>query len=298
MSIIGRRRSLEGGWTWARPPSGRRRPPVPPLLLVAGAGLIVLFLGLALVGLWLWGGDDGAPGGASATATPTPAVTAMPPATATPTPTPTRRPTAEPSPSPVPTRASPTPSGQGPLFRLAAWDGEHWRFEERLEDAAYREGEAVPFLFRIGRARQGTAHFLTIRYDCEAFTLLTSYDRDHGSEPALASGGPQNAIPDTTLSIPDDPGTAADDGEAGSLSLWGGTFADIGGPLPSSACSGEKSLTVGLAAASDELHLMWAAEVSPGAAERGAPLRLAVQPSGAEQISVEIDPGSVRPAQP
>jgi hypothetical protein len=296
LSIIGRRRSREGGWTWARPPSGRGRPPAPPLLPAAGAGLIVLFVALALLGFWLWGGDDGAEGGASGTPTPTPAVTAVPPTTPTPTP----RPTAEPSPSPVPTptRASPTPSAQGPLFRLAAWDGERWRFEERLEGAAYREGEAVPFLLRIGRVRQGTAHFLTIRYDCEAFALLTSYDRDYGSEPALASGGPQNAIPDTTLSIPDGPGTAADDGEAGSLSLWGGTFADIGGPLPSSACTGEKSLTVGLTAASDELHLMWAAEISPGAAERDAPLRLAVQPSGAEQISVEINPGSVRPTQP
>jgi hypothetical protein len=298
LSIIGRRRSREGGWTWARPPSGRGRPPAPPLLPAAGAGLIVLFVALALLGFWLWGGDDGAEGGASGTPTPTPAVTAVPPTTPTPTPTP--RPTAEPSPSPVPTPtpASPTPSAQGPLFRLAAWDGERWRFEERLEGAAYREGEAVPFLLRIGRVRLGTAHFLTIRYDCEAFALLTSYDRDYGSEPALASGGPQNAIPDTTLSIPDGPGTAADDGEAGSLSLWGGTFADIGGPLPSSACTGEKSLTVGLTAASDELHLMWAAEISPGAAERDAPLRLAVQPSGAEQISVEINPGSVRPAQP
>jgi len=239
--------------------------------------MIALFVALALLGVWLSDRDDNSPAGTSGTPTPTPAVTARP------------------SPTPTPT---PMPGGQAPLFRLAAWDGERWQFNPRLEDAAYREGEAIPFLFRIDRASRGAAYSLTIRYDCEAFALLTSYDRDHGSRPALAPGEPESAAADTTLSIPDDPGTGADDGEAGSLSLWGGSFTGVDGPLPFSACSGEKSLTVGLAAAADTLHLMWAAEISPGAAERDAPLRLAVQAAGAEELGIEIDPESVRPAQP
>ena len=293
MSIVGRRGSRGSGWTWSRPPSGPRRPPsVAPLLPLAGVGLIALFVGLVLLGAWLWGTGDDAPAGVSGVPTPTPAVTATPSPTPTPTPTPT------PSPTPVPTAASPTPGGQGPFFRLAAWDGQRWQFNPPLEGATYREGEAVPFLLHIDRASRGAAYPLTIRYDCEAFALLTSYDRDHGSEPALASGGPESAAADTTLSIPDDPGTGADDGEAGSLGLWGGSFTDVGGLLPSSACSGEKSLTVGLAAAADTLHLMWAAEISPGAAQRDAPLRLAVQVAGAEELGIEIDPESVRSAQP
>jgi hypothetical protein len=278
LSVVGRRGSNESGWTWSQPPSRPRRPPsVPPLLPIAGVGLIGLFVGLALLGAWLWGTDDDAPVGVSGTPTPTPAVTATPLPAATPT---------------------PVADGQGRLFRLAAWDGQRWRFGPPLEGAIYREGEAVPFLLRIERASRGDTYFVTFRYDCDGFAFLTSSDRDHGSEPALASGGPGSATPDTTLVIPDDPGTRADDGEGGSFSLWGGSFRGLTPIVPISPCTGEKGLTVGLAAAADTLHLMWAAEISWGAAERDAPLRLAVQARGAGELSIEIDPESVRSAQP
>lgn len=233
--------------------------------------------------------------------TPSPSPTPLPTPSLTPSPTPARTPTATPA---VPTTPSPTatptalPGGQAPLFRLAAWDGERWQSEEVLEGATYREGEAIPFLLRIDRAKRGTAYSLTIGFDCEAFALLTSYDRDHGSQPALSSGGPESAAADTILSIPRDEGTGAEDGETGSLSLWGGSFTGVDGALPSTACTGEKSLTVGLAAAADTLHLMWAAEISQGAAEEDAPLRLTVQVAGAEDLGIEIDPDSLRPAQP
>jgi len=188
--------------------------------------------------------------------------------------------------------------GQGPLFRLAAWDGERWQFNPPLEGATYREGEAVPFLLRIERASRGDTYFLTIRYDCDGFAFLTSSDHADDSGPALAPGGPESATPDTTLVIPDDPGTRADDSEGGSLSLWGGSFRGLTPIVPISACTGEKSFTFGLAAAADTLHLMWAAEISPGAAERDAPLRLAVQVAGAEELRSEINPESVRSARP
>lgn len=295
MSIVGRRGSSGVGWTWSRPPSGPRRPLLRgTLLALAGAALIALFVALAVVGVRLLDSDDNSSAGTSGTPTPTPAVTATPSPTATPGPTPSPKR----SPSPVPTSVSPTPAGQEPLFRLAAWDGERWQFKPSLDGATYREGEAIPFLFRIDRASRGADYSLTIRYDCEAFALLTSYDRDHGSQPALASGGPERAAADAILSFPQEPGASAGDGEAGSLSLWGGSFTGVDGPRPASGCTGEKSLTVGVVAASDTLHLIWAAEISPGAAERNAPLRLAVQAAGAEKLSVEIDPESIRAAQP
>lgn len=278
MSIVGRRGSSGSGWTWSRPPLGPRRPS--PLLAVAGtAGLIVLFVAIALLGVWLADRNDNSPADSSPTptATPTPVVTASPSPPASPT---------------------PGPGGQGPLFRLAAWDGERWQFERRLDGALYSEGEAIPFVFSIDRTIRDDTYYLTIHYDCAGFALLTSSDRDDGSGPALARGGPQSAIPDTTLVIPDDPGTHADDSERGSLTLWGGSFRGLTPILPISACTGEKSFTFGVAAAADTLYLMWAAEIAPGAAERDVPLRLAVQAAGAEELTIEIDPDSVSAAQP
>lgn len=308
--MVGRRGSSGFGWAWSGPPSGPRRPSLSPrLLALAGAGLIAVVVALVVVGVWLSDGGDNSPAGSGGTPTattmvaetPSPSPTPLPTPSLTPSPTPARTPTATPA---VPTTPSPTatptalPGGQAPLFRLAAWDGERWQSEEVLEGATYREGEAIPFLLRIDRAKRGTAYSLTIGFDCEAFALLTSYDRDHGSQPALSSGGPESAAADTILSIPRDEGTGAEDGETGSLSLWGGSFTGVDGALPSTACTGEKSLTVGLAAAADTLHLMWAAEISQGAAEEDAPLRLTVQVAGAEDLGIEIDPDSLRPAQP
>jgi hypothetical protein len=225
LSIVGRRGSSGFGWIWSRPPSGPHRPPLArPLLALAGVGVIALFVALALLAIWFSDGDDNSPAGTNSAPTATPAVTTRPSPTATPT---------------------PASGGQGPVFRLAAWDGERWQFSPLLEDTTYHEGEAIPFLFSVDDASPGAVYSVTIRYDCGAFTLLTSYDRDHGSRPALAAGGPESAAADTILSFPHKPGTTADDGGAGSLSLWGGSFAGVVGAPPSTACSGEKSLTVG-----------------------------------------------------
>jgi hypothetical protein len=201
-----------------------------------------------------------------------------------------------PTPAITPTPTFPGPGGQGPLFRLAVWDGRDWRFEPPMDDAGYREGEAVPFLLRIDRADPGATYPVTIRYDCTAFDFLTTYSRDHGTAPALTFGGPVRATPDATVPIPDDSGTAADDGESGSLTLWGASFSGGAGPLPSSPCAGEKRLIIGLAAEGDTVHLVWAAQLAPGASEHGAPLRLTVQVADAEAISMEIDPETVQPA--
>ncbi|MCH6555084.1 MAG: hypothetical protein IH797_00515 [Chloroflexi bacterium] len=277
--------AYDSGWSSSRPPSGpRRRPPVPPLLPLAGGALITLLVGLALLVVWLTDSDGNSPEEAASNAAPnaTAAPSATPPAT---------------TPS-LPRLAAPVPESQGALFRLAVWDGNEWQFNLTPEGPVYREGEAVPFLLRIDRALPATAYTLTIHYDCRGFDFLTAYDRDAGSEPALATGGPGSPIVDSAAPIPDDPATPADDQEAGSFSLWGGPFTRVDAPLPSAACTGEKGLTVGLSAAADTVFLMWAAQLSDEASNRDVPLRLAVQTPGGGELSVEIDPASVAPAQP
>lgn len=303
MSIVGRRGSSESGWSWSRPPSGPRRPPpAPPLLPLAGGGLIALLVALALLIVWLTDSDNSSPAGAASTATPPPTATTAPPAT--PPPAATAPPTATPTPpatppslppSPTPT---PVPDIQEALFRLAVWDGNEWQFDTTPEGAEYREGLAVPFLLRIDRARLGTAYDLTIRYDCRGFDFLTIYDRDAGSEPALASSGPGSPIVDSAAAIPDDLATPADDREAGSFSLWGGSLTRVDAALPSSACTGTKSLPLGLSAAADTVFLMWAAQLSDTASDGGVPLRLAVRVPGGGELIIEIDPASVGPVQP
>ncbi|KKK85977.1 hypothetical protein LCGC14_2767840, partial [marine sediment metagenome] len=185
-----------------------------------------------------------------------------------------------------------------PLFRLAVFDEGGWQFDALPQDAAYREGEAIPLLLRIDNALPGATYPLTIRYACQGFNLLTTHDRDTDSEPALASGGPGSAIADSTVQIPDDPGTDDDDGEAGSLSLWGGSFIAIGALLPPSPCTDQKSLSVSLLAAADTLFLMWAAQLSESASDSDVLLRLVVQLPDGDELIIEIDPASVAPAQP
>ncbi len=308
MSIVGRRGSSGSGWTWPRPPLGPpRRPPGPPLLPLAGAGLFALLVILALLGVWLAADSDGdAPNAAADTPTPVllTAVVSSPIPSATPMETPVATPRETPMPTPTPTLTSvppptttATPTSDASRFRLAVWDGRGLQFDAPPRGAAYQEGEAIPILLRIDSALPGIAHTLTIGYGCEGFDLLTTYDRDTGSEPALASGGPGNAIADSSIQIPDGPGAAAG-GEAGSLSLWGGSFVSIGAPLPSSPCTGVNSLSVSLLAAADTLFLMWAAQLSDAASDSDLLLRLAVQLPGGDELSVEIDPASIAPAQP
>ncbi len=286
MSTVGRRGSSGSGWNWSCLPSGSPRPPPgPPLLPLAGAGLLVLLVALALLAIWLSDSDDNSPVGAADTPTPTPTpsatVSASPTQTATPTPT-----------------RTPTPTSSAPLFRLAVFVEGEWQFDALPQAAAYHDGEAIPLLLRIDNALPGASYPLTIRYDCQGFNLLTAYDHDTGSEPALASDGPGSAIADSAIQIPDDPGTDDDDGEAGSLSLWGGSFSAIGVLLPPSPCTDQKSLSVSPLAAADTLFLMWAAQLSEAASDSDLLLRLVVQLPNGDELSVEIDPASVAPAQP
>ncbi len=292
MNVVGRRGSSGSGWSWSRPPSTPPRPPPgPPLLPLAGAALLFLIIGLALLAIRLSDSDDNSPTGAADTPTPVPstAVVSSPIPSATPVETPTPTQTATPL---------QTPTSSAPLFRLAVFDEGQWQFDALPQAPAYHEGEAVPLLLRIDNAFPGAAYQLTIRYTCEGINLLRAYGHDTGSEPALASGGPGSAIADSTVQIPDDPGTADDDGGTGSLSLWGGSFVAIGALLPPSSCTDQKSLSVSLVASADTLFIMWAAQLSEVASESDLLLRLVVQLPDGDELSVDIDPASVTPAQP
>jgi len=296
LNVVGRRGSSGSGWNWSRPPSTPPRPrPGPPLLPLAGAALLFLIIGLALLAIWLFDSDDNSPTGAADTPTPVPstAVESSPIPSATPVDTAAPTQTATPTPT-----LTPTPASSSPLFSLAVFSESEWQFDALPQAVAYHEGEAVPLLLRIDNALPGAAYQLTIRYNCEGFSLLRAYGHDTGSEPALASGGPGSAIADSAVQIPDDPGTDDDDEGAGSLSLWGGSFVAIGALLPPSSCTDQKSLSVSLVAAADTLFIMWAAQLSEAASDSDLLLRLVVQLPDGDELSLEIDPASIAPAQP
>ena len=284
MSTFGRRGSRETGWNWSRPPAGPGRPPPTlPLLPLALAALLFVAIAAALLTAWLSDSGNATPPPPTAT----PAATATHTATAAPTPTPTA--TAEPSPTP-----SPTPSPE-PDFSLAIWVRSAWQPKpDGQPPKAFWEGQVVPFMLRIADARPGVG-YATIRYTCKTLQFLSGFDRDSGSGPALAPGGPLAAVPDSTVALPDDPATAADNSESGRLSLWGGSFGPVGlvAGTPPDAC--ERSLNVKLVAERDDLFLLWGAAIAPGAGGGDTPVRITVTTRRGER-SIEIDPVNIVPA--
>jgi len=287
LSTFGRRGSRESGWNWSTPPAGGGRPPLsaPPLLPLAGAALLFAAIATALLAVWLSDSDS---------ATPPP--TAIPIATATPTPSPEPSPAPSPSPSPSPI-PSPTPSPiPEPELSLAVWTRGAWQPKpDGQAPKAFREGQAIPLLLRIDRARPGDSYGITLRYTCRSLQFLSGYDRDSGGGPALAPGGPLAIVPDSVAQLPDDPTTAADDGESGRLSLWGGSFGPVELAGVSGPCAYERRLNVSLLAERDTLFLLWGAVVAPGAAEAGLPLRITVVTERGER-RIEIGAASIWPA--
>jgi hypothetical protein len=171
---------------------------------------------------------------------------------------------------------------------LAAWDGTRWRSDTPLEDGAFREGKAVPFLLRIDRVRPGDVLVPAVFYDCHGFASLTSFDADDGSAAALAEGGPRSPVPDAAVVVPGDGG--------GSVSLWGGLFAAAPALSPPGPCAGSKSLELQVRAVAGTLYLMWGAEIAAGAASGDIPLALLVAlpgPSEPFQVPFEINPSAV-----
>jgi hypothetical protein len=158
-------------------------------------------------------------------------------------------------------------------FRLAQWADlrGRWQFGDlNRSNSAYHEGEAVPFALRVDNARPGAAYTLGIRYDClhggpSGYDYLASYDRDRGAAPALASGGPGSSLPDTSISIPDDPSISFDDDDGGRrFQAWGASFISTpDGPDPATVCraergqKAEKSLELQFRALADTVFILW-----------------------------------------
>lgn len=275
MSIVGRRRSGETGWSWSSgPPSGPRPASGgPPLLPLFGAGLLALLVALIVLAASLCGSESegSPPAAASPTAMPTPAET---PATPTPAVTPTPSPT-----------VAPSPTAAAVDLQLGIWDGRSWQFEEATVTNA--NGRGVPALLRLGGLEAGATYHPTVRYRCRTFEFLTSYSRDSGTAPALAAGGPGSAVPDGVLQVPDDPDTEADDGDVGALSVWGGAFEGLTPIEPPGPCAGEKALSFALKAEATTVYLMWGAVVSPDAGgPRTAPISVAIPETGEASIDI------------
>ena len=219
MSTFGRRGSRETGWNWSRPPAGPGRPPSPPPLLpLAGAALLFAAIAAALLAVWLSDSGNVTPPPPTAT----PAATATPTATAVPTPTPAA--TAEPSPTPSPTPAAHARARLQSGRLGPAAPGSRSRTANRRR--RFGKARPSPSCCESATPGRGSATRL-IRYTCKTLQFLSGFDRDSGSGPALAPGGPPSALPDSTVAVPDDPATPADDGERGRLSLWGGSFGPV-----------------------------------------------------------------------
>jgi hypothetical protein len=290
-------------WSWERDEDivkGRlSKRPLRTVLVVSALATGITAFAFGLFLLLSDGNGDAAPPIASDTASPTATATAIP--TATPTAAPTPRPTSVASP-----KLTPTP---GPAYAtsLLSWsETESGWVASELDSSTsdYGEGDLVPFLLRIEDTTPGTTYVVTITYDClssgfHAFDYTAGLDDDN-TEPLLASPGPGNAVPDSSLVAPDDPTLAFDGPQGSSMKVWGALFSAVGGPTPSTECTGTKSVSLSLSAQDTTLSLVWAGHLaSPvdwgtgdGAAS-ATPFGVEVDVNGEVEESVSMLPGAV-----
>ena len=167
-----------------------------------------------------------------------------------------------------------------PVFTFAQWSdrlGTWWFSDLDASSSSYREGEAVPFMLRIDNGAAGATYTITIRFDCAqgarlGYDFLSRYDRDRGTAPALAAGGPGTSAADASLAVPDNPAFTFDDGERDrSFSLWGGYFANaVQEPEPDAACLGDGTgttqgmYTLTVRALADSVFLLWGGHLASG----------------------------------
>jgi hypothetical protein len=240
---------------------------------------VLALIGLAALGSWLSEAEED--GAFPPSPTPTPIIGT--PWTATPVPTPEPTPVVTPSPTPA-------PNGDGARYALTVWDGETWRVDPPQE-TTFPEGEAIALMLRVGGVEPGAEFPLTIRYSCAGLAFLTTFSRDAGDAPTLGAGGPGSPFPDTTLTVPDDPATADDNG--GKFSLWGGTFGQLDGPRPPTACVLDKRISLTISPATDAFLLLWSAVVAPGASDAGEPLTASVETPDGRSARIEIAPSMI-----
>jgi hypothetical protein len=235
-----------------------------------------------------------------------------PPAmTAAVTKTVTATPALTPSPSVAPSASiAATPATvPGEPLGLAFWDKtlRQWTFGNIGEQAAYKEGDRMPFLVRWTGARRDTTYEVTLRYDCRtndgaAIDFISGLPAgDDG--PATAQSGPGRSRPDAAIPLPDDTSLTFDDATAAVLQVWGGTFALLArGPAPDGACAGQKSIVVQVKATSDTVYLLGSAHLAAaanwsgrGAAAQNSGFSLAVNVSGVGVVNLSVLAHAVSP---
>lgn len=304
-SFIGRRGPGDEEWTWeAEPPRksparGTRRRPY--ALAIAGIAL----LSAGVLGL-LFALSTGTNGGADSATTPpvvaeSPSPSPPPVASASPSPS---GPSPSPSP-PSPATATPTPL-PGTAASMAWWDRTDRRWREGALDAGqYAEGDALPVLLHLEKAKPGAVYAIAIRYSRCDEPLGSSFDFLSDAYAGTAGAPPapprtERDPPDATVGIPDDPTIDLD--EAGGerlFRLWGGTF-EMAPQGPLTVCPDGRATTLNVRARSPNVFLMWAAHPASssdwpgaGAAGRRTSFGLTVRVSAVQEVSIEVSPGAI-----
>jgi len=295
--IKGRRDSHGDDWSWGPPGgggptqgSGRRpRPPWQPVLLL-GAALALIGTGVGLLAL---ANDDS--GNSSNSGSTTPASS--------------RRPTGTESASPA-TSSSPTPTLTRASVHLYAWSRQEngWIDRTLPTSADYKEGDAVPVLLQIDRAKPGTFYETIVRYQCRtdqgaAFDFLSS-PASADADAVLTDPGPGRERPDSAVPIPDDPSITFDYGATGRFQVWGATFQQsLQGPRLPTPCNGEKEFHLITAAATTTVSLVWAAHLASagdwgegkGSGSARAPLTIEVTIVGIADARLTVTDGATAP---
>lgn len=263
----------------------------PLTLFVALALAAVLSAGIvALVSVLDEAGEDGGSTGEQTTTplrtertpgvSPTPAGGGGPPTEA-----PTEGQAGTPSPSPTEAGTeTPTPEA---AVTLMAWSASLNGWEASTVPAAdWQGGEALPFLVRW-RSQPGAQYVVNLAYSCAGIDYLDAPDAWPGGA-LLADGGPGRERPDAAVPIPDTPDFAPDDGAAGVVFLYGGSFTVLPAPVqPGGGCAGERSLTLSVATSGAEA---WLAASAHLAADARTPITLSATVSGVGSASVTAAP--------
>jgi len=263
-------------WKWGqdesverRPDPGRRRTGLLAILL-SGLGALAA---IAVLAIFIAPHDEEATSGAPF---PTGSRTA-----ASPLPTSSRTATA----SATPPTLTPSDSAS-----FAVWSRQEivWRSGGLPHQPVYSEGDLLPLMVRINRATAGAIYEIELWYQCQlgdaaAFDYLGGVSAADAAT-ILVQPGPGRR-PDSTLPLPDDPSISFDNIPERLVQIWGATFYQPPqGPSPTTACSGQKLLSLTILAQDETVFLILGAHLA-SSAEWGSGKAAAAL---AESISLEV----------
>jgi hypothetical protein len=213
--------------------------------------------------------------------------------------------------TPVPPPPTPTPNVPQGAVSLALWanvTGAWWFGEMGPDVASYKPGQTIPFMVRLEGVAPGTAYRIDLRYECagpgaETFNYLSGLQA-YGNTPVEAPYGPGRDRPDAAVPVPNTPGLAADDGAAGVLFLYGGTFQRLpDAPAPGGFCPGARTISFDVMASGavmnlvGSLHLATAAESANGypSSNAGVPMVVEVVAANQGPVRASLAAGAVTP---